>query len=113
MPSSFRYSLPPALLLVGMLPWQGGAAGLPAATSASKPDVSKIFGRIQYVTAFPDYRVEVVSALEDLRVQEVTALPNSAGRWQIVTSLPDFRIQKVKALGDFKIRYVTALPGTR
>ena len=65
-----------------------------ANTAPAKPDVKKIFGRIQYVTVFPDYKVEVVSALEDLRVQEVTALANSAGKWQIVTALPDFKIQK-------------------
>jgi len=78
----------------------------------TKPDVKKIFGRIQYVTVFPDYKVEVVSALEDLRVQEVTALANSAGKWQIVTALPDFKIQKVTAFADFKISFVNALPGT-
>jgi hypothetical protein len=85
----------------------GGANIAPA-----KPHVKKIFGRIQYVTAFPDYKVEVVSALEDLRVQEVTALANSAGKWQIVTALPDFKIQKVTAFADFKISFVNALPGT-
>ena len=84
-----------------------------ATTAPAKPDLSKIYGKIQYVTAFADYKVEVVTALEDLRVQEVTALPNSVGKWQIVTALPDFKIQKVTALADFKIRFVTALPGTR
>ncbi len=79
----------------------------------AKPDVSKVFGRIQYVTALADYKVEVVTALEDLRVQEVSVFPNSAGKWQIVTALPDFKIQKVKALGDFKIRYVESFPGSR
>ena len=83
-----------------------------ANTAPAKPDVKKIFGRIQYVTVFPDYKVEVVSALEDLRVQEVTALANSAGKWQIVTALPDFKIQKVTAFADFKISFVNALPGT-
>lgn len=99
----------PFLLVIGAALLQFGAAS----TSPTKPDVSKIFGKIQYVTAFPDYKVEVVTALEDLRVQEVNALPNSVGKWQIVTALPDFKIQKVTALGDFKIRFVTALPGTR
>lgn len=92
---------------------QFGGAVSSAPGAATKPDVSKIFGKIQYVTAFADYKVEVVTALEDLRVQEVTALPNAAGKWQIVTALPDFKIQKVTALADFKIRFVTALPGPR
>ena len=83
-----------------------------ANTAPAKPDVKKIFGRIQYVTAFPDYKVEIVSVFEDLRVQEVTALANSAGKWQIVTALPDFKIQKVTAFADFRISFVNALPGT-
>ncbi len=89
-----------------------GVGSAIAAPQKPPADVKKIFGKIQYVTALPDYTVEVVTALEDLRVQEVNALPDSAGKWQIVTALPDFKIQKVSALGDFKIRYVTALPGS-
>ncbi len=100
--------LPFLVVIVAALAQFGGATIAPA-----KPDVSKIFGKIQYVTALADYKVEVVTALEDLRVQEVSALPDSVGKWQVVTALPDFKIQKVTALGDFKIRFVTALPGTR
>jgi hypothetical protein len=77
----------------------------------TKVDVSQIYGRIQYVDAFPDFKVEVVEAFEDLRVKEVNAFPDRAGRWQIVTAFPDFKIQKVKAFGDFKIRYVDAFEG--
>ena len=34
----------------------------PASQGSEKIDVSKIFGRIQYVDAFADYKVEVVDA---------------------------------------------------
>lgn len=76
-----------------------------------KVDVSKIYGRIQYVDAFADYKVEVVDAFEDLRVKEVKHFPDKAGRWQIVDAFPDFKIQKVKAFGDFKIKYVDVFEG--
>lgn len=74
-------------------------------------DVSRVYGRIQYVDDFPDYKVEVVEAFEDLRVMVVQAFPDGAGKWEIVDSFPDFKIQKVNAFGDFKIRYVDAFPG--
>ena len=76
-----------------------------------KVDVSRIFGKIQYVNAFPDYKVEVVEAFADLKVKEVDSFPDKAGEWQIVDAFPDFKIQKVKAFGDFKIKYVDAFPG--
>lgn len=57
-------------------------------------DVSKIYGKIQFVDSFPDYKVEVVHAFEDLRVQKVNAFPDKVGKWQIVTSFPDFKIKR-------------------
>ena len=82
-----------------------------SASGARKPDVRRVYGRIQYVDSFPDYKVEVVGTFEDLSVQEVTAFPDKPGKWQIVESFPDYKIQKVSAFGDFKIRYVTSFPG--
>jgi hypothetical protein len=74
-------------------------------------DLSAIHGRIQFVNAFPDYKVQVVTALPDLRVKRVKALPNRPGEWQIVDSLPDYKIQIVDALPDFTIQWVDAFPG--
>jgi hypothetical protein len=54
----------------------------------AKPDVSTIYGKIQYVDAFPD----------------------GSGKWQIVSAFPDFTIQKVTAFGAFKVKYVNAFP---
>jgi hypothetical protein len=87
-------------------------------------DLSAIHGRIQFVNAFPDYKVKAVTALPDLRVKRVKALPNRPGEWQparavarrrpgIVDSLPDFKIQIVDALPDFTIQWVNAFPGVR
>jgi hypothetical protein len=76
-----------------------------------KPDLNKLYGRIQYVDSSPDYRAEVVDALADLEVQEVVSLPNGPGQWQIVETFPDYRIQIVEAFGDFRIRFVNSFPG--
>jgi hypothetical protein len=78
---------------------------------SNKPDPSKIYGRIQYVDAFPDYRVEVVDSLADLEVEEVLSLPNGPGLWQVVDSSPDYRIQIVETFGDFKVRFVKTFSG--
>ena len=105
-----HYLLP--VLALGCLSLLGGKLLFNAsAADQHKPDVSRIYGRIQYVNSFPDYKVEVVSSFEDLSVEEVTAFPDKPGKWQIVTSFPDYKIQKVSSFGDFKIRYVTSFPG--
>ena len=87
-----------------------GSPGVPR-DEVPLTDVSKIYGRIQFVDAFPDYTVEVVDAFPDLRVQKVRAFADAAGKWQIVQSFPDFKIQKVRAFGDFKVQFVTSFPG--
>ena len=46
----------------------------------AKPNVSNIYGKIQYVNAFPNDKVEVVDAFPDLKVQEVFASPRWAGQ---------------------------------
>ena len=80
---------------------------------AEKPDVSRIYGRIQFVNAFPDYKVKVTDAFADLQVQKVTAFPDQAGKWQIVDSFPDYKIQLVDSFPDFTIKWVNAFPGPK
>ena len=81
------------------------------AAARSKPDVKKIYGKIQFVSSFPDYKVQVVDSFPDLKVQKVQSFPNKPGKWQIVNSFPDYKIQIVKSFPDFKIKYVTSFPG--
>lgn len=81
-----------------------------SATTASV-DVSKIFGKIQIVDSFPDYKVQVVDSFPDLRVQVVNSFPDKAGKWQMVQSFPDFKVQIVDSFPDFKIQYVSSFPG--
>jgi hypothetical protein len=75
------------------------------------PDVSSIYGRIQFVTSFPDYKVKVVNSFPDLKVQMVDAFPDRPGRWQKVNSFPDYKIQLVDAFPDFTIQWVDSFPG--
>ena len=84
---------------------------VPPVPSAPAIDVSKIYGKIQIVKSFPDYKVQVVDSFPDLRVQVVTSFPNKRGKWQMVKSFPDFKIQLVDSFPDFKIKYVSSFPG--
>lgn len=75
-------------------------------------DVKKIHGRIQFVDAFPDYRVRIFTAsFADLRVQMVKNFADSPGKWQAVDAFPDYKIQVVTVGEDFTIQYVTSFPG--
>jgi hypothetical protein len=80
-------------------------------SAAERPDVALIFGRIQFVTSFPDYKVKEVGSFADLHVQKVSSFPDRAGRWQIVDSFPDYKIQIVDSFPDFTIKYVDSFPG--
>ena len=46
-----------------------------ASRTNAKVDVAKIYGKIQFVNSFPDFKVQVVTSFPDLKVQEVTAFP--------------------------------------
>lgn len=81
------------------------------ADEKKKLDVSKVYGRIQFVSSFPDYKVQVVKSFPDLKVEVVQNFASSAGKWQIVDSFPDYKIQLVESFPDFKIQYVNSFPG--
>lgn len=74
-------------------------------------DLSRIYGRIQFVEHFPDYKVQVVEHFPDLRVQVVEHFPDAPGKWKIVEHFADFKIQIVEHFPDFKIQYVEHFPG--
>ena len=74
-------------------------------------DLSRIYGRIQYVEHFPDYKVQVVDHFPDLRVQVVEHFPDGPGKWEMVEHFPDYKIQIVDHFPDFKIQYVDHFPG--
>ncbi len=72
----------------------------------------KLYGKVQIVNSFPDFKVQIVSSFPDLKVKQVTSFPDRCGKWQIVTSFPDFKVQFVSSFPDFKIQYVSSFPGT-
>ena len=87
------------------------ALPLSAKNPLSSSAIARVYGKIQFVTSFPDYQVKVVTAFPDLKVMRVNAFPDSVGKWQIVESFPDFKIQIVDSFPDFKIQYVESFPG--
>jgi hypothetical protein len=93
------------------------AAGTPALAGdkAKKSDCTfkgfKLYGKVQIVEHFPDFKVQVVEHFPDLKVQKVTSFPDSCGKWQIVEHFPDFKIQLVEHFPDLKIQWVEHFPG--
>lgn len=82
-----------------------------AERACSRSEVAQVYGKIQFVTSFPDYKVQVVNSFPDLKVLKVSSFPDAVGKWQVVESFPDFKIQIVESFPDFKIQYVESFPG--
>lgn len=106
------------LLVVGLISPQSSVSVGDETTSShqlqqakAKVNVAKIYGKIQFVKSFPDYKVQIVKSFPDLKVQKVTSFPDKPGKWKIVKSFPDYKIQIVKSFPDFKVKYVTSFPG--
>lgn len=74
----------------------------------------RLYGKVKYVTAFPDVKVKVVTALPDLKVERVSALASRCGEWEEVTSgSTALEVELVNSFADLEIEYVTAFPGFR
>ena len=41
----------------------------------------KLYGKVQVVDSFPDFKVKVVDCFPDLKVQKVDCFPNDIGKW--------------------------------
>ena len=81
------------------------------AQASGNPGKCGLYGKIQFVTSFPDVKVQVVSSFPDIKVQQVSSFADGPGKWQIVDSFPDYKVQVVDSFPDFKIQYVTSFPG--
>ncbi|HSH96469.1 MAG TPA: hypothetical protein VK968_20135 [Roseimicrobium sp.] len=79
------------------------------AAEKKKLDPSKIYGRIQFVKSFPDYKVKAVTSFPDLKVKVVKSLPGP-GEWEIVNSFPDYKIQMVNSFPDFTVEFADGVP---
>lgn len=100
------------------------AAGLAAAAGVSPrgavaeaglrecaPNGVALFGDVEVVDSFPDFKVQIVKSFPDLRVKLVDRFPDSCGEWRMVDSFPDFKIQYVDSFPDLKIEAVDSFPG--
>ena len=90
-----------------------------ALSSADKAKIEKdctfkgkpLYGKVQIVEHFPDFKVQVVENFPDLKVDLVENFPDKCGKWKMVDNFPDFKIQMVEHFPDFKIKYVDHFPG--
>ncbi len=92
------------------------AAALGPATAATKLKActlngKQLFGKVQVVRSFPDFRVQRVTSFPDLKVEVVKSFPETCGKWMWVNSFPDFTIEYVEAFPDFTIEFVDSFPG--
>jgi len=71
----------------------------------------KLYGKVQFVTSFPDIKIEYVESFPDIKVKFVTSFPDDCGEWQKVESFPDFKVQVVESFPDLKVKKVDSFPG--
>ncbi len=83
------------------------------AQAKGKPGKCQLYGKIKYVTSFPDVKVKVVDSFPDIKVKIVSSFPDKPGLWKIVDSFPDYKVQKVSSFPDYKIKFVSSFPGCR
>lgn len=81
------------------------------AHARGKPGKCALYGKIQFVSSFPDVKVQEVRSFPDIKVQMVKSFPDKPGKWQEVSSFPDYKVQIVKSFPDYKIQYVNSFPG--
>ena len=103
-----RHTLLPVVLSVLFLL---GAASGASAWDDCRMNGKAMYGKVQVVESFADFKVQVVNSFPDLDVQKVTSFPDACGQWQFVNSFPDFTIQYVESFPDLKIRFVDHFPG--
>ncbi len=91
---------------------------LPLSTSNDKVDYPacefndiKLYGKVKFVTSFPDIKIKFVENFPDIKVKFVDNFPNNCGEWQIVESFPDFTVQVVESFPDIKVKIVSNFPG--
>lgn len=70
-----------------------------------------LYGKVQFVTSFPDIKIQFVESFPDIKVQFVESFPDDCGQWQIVESFPDFTVQVVESFPDIKVETVNSFPG--
>jgi hypothetical protein len=73
----------------------------------------KLYGKVQFVTSFPDIKIQYVTSFPDIKVKFVTSFPDKCGLWQETTSFPAFKVQIVESFPDLKVQKVDSFPGMK
>ena len=71
----------------------------------------KLWGKVKFVTSFPDIKIQYVESFPDIKVKFVTSFPEKCGLWQTTESFPDFKVQVVTSFPDIKVKVVESFPG--
>lgn len=71
----------------------------------------KLYGKVKFVTSFPDIKIKYVTSFPDIKVKFVSSFPDKCGKWKKVSSFPDFKVQVVNSFPDLKVKKVTSFPG--
>ncbi|MGB0522852.1 MAG: hypothetical protein ACPGJS_07820 [Flammeovirgaceae bacterium] len=71
----------------------------------------RLYGKVQFVTSFPDIKIKYVDSFPDIKVKFVSSFPDDCGEWQKVNSFPDFKVQVVNSFPDVKVKVVDSFPG--
>lgn len=71
----------------------------------------KLYGKVKFVTSFPDIKIKFVESFPDIKVQFVEHFPDQCGQWQVVENFPDFTVQVVESFPDIKVKVVNSFPG--
>jgi hypothetical protein len=71
----------------------------------------KLWGKVKFVTSFPDIKIQYVDHFPDIRVKFVSSFPDKCGLWQIVDNFPDIKVQVVNHFPDIKVKVVEHFPG--
>ncbi|MEY4603356.1 MAG: hypothetical protein RIT43_648 [Bacteroidota bacterium] len=71
----------------------------------------KLWGKVQFVTSFPDIKIQYVESFPDIKVKFVNSFPDKCGLWQTTESFPDFKVQIVTSFPDIKVKIVESFPG--
>ena len=62
----------------------------------------KLYGKVKFVSSFPDIKIKYVESFPDIKVKFVNSFPDDCGEWQVVESCPDFKVQIVESFPDIK-----------
>ncbi len=73
----------------------------------------KLYGKVKFVSSFPDIKIKYVSSFADIHVKMVSSFPDDCGEWKEVSSFPDFKVQVVSSFPDLKVKKVSSFPGMK